>query len=307
MLTLPAGSATPTVETRYEFAQVHLGLPVRLTLYAADEPRARNAATTAFSRIAALEQIFSDYRPDSEVSRLSTKHDEYVRVTDELFVVLSRSVEIARSTNGAFDPTVGPLVTLWREARRTGRLPERTVIENARTRVGWTLLDLNVADRSVRLRKSGMRLDLGGIAKGYILQAAVLALREQRITRALVEAGGDVVAGDAPPGRRGWHLDLPGGIAINAAFAERAAPLSNAALATSGPTFQFVEIDGVRYSHVIDPRQGLGVTLDRVARVIARDAATADALATALGVLGADAVPDIMTRFPGVMAAISDK
>ena len=307
MLTLPAGSATPAVETRYEFAQVHLGMPVRLTLYAPDEPRARDAAAAAFSRIAALEQIFSDYRPDSEVSRLSTKHDEYVRVTDELFAVLSRSLEIARSTNGAFDPTVGPLVTLWRDARRTGRWPDRTVLEEARTRVGWTLMDLNAADRSVRLRTPGMRLDLGGIAKGYILQAAVLTLSARRINRALVEAGGDIVAGDAPPGRAGWHIDLPGGAGINAAFAERAAQLSNAALATSGPTFQFVEIDGVRYSHVIDPRQGLGVTHDRVARVIARDAATADALATALGVLGPDAVPDIMTRFPGVMAAISNK
>lgn len=302
-----AAAATPGVETRYAFAQVHLGMPVRLTLYAADEPRAREAAAVAFRRIAELEHIFSDFRPDSEVSRLAARPGEDVPVSEELFVVLNRSLEIARSTNGAFDPTVGPLVMLWREARHTDRLPERSVIDAARTRVGWTLMDLNAADRSVRLRKPGMRLDLGGIAKGYILQEAVLTMSERRITRVLVEAGGDIVAGDAPPGRAGWRVDLPAGAGIDAAFIERAAQLSNAALATSGPTFQSVEIDGIRYSHVIDPRQGLGVTHDRVARVIARDAATADALATALGVAGLDAMPDIMTRFPGVMAAISNK
>jgi thiamine biosynthesis lipoprotein len=300
-------AATAPVDARYEFSQVHMGVPVRLTLYAPDESRARAAAAAAFSTIGALEDIFSDYRPDSEVSRIARRHDEDVPVSGELFAVLSRSLDIARSTNGAFDPTVGPLVALWREARRTGRLPERSAMEAARGRVGWTLIDLHPTDRTVRLRKPGMRLDLGGIAKGYILQAAVLALADHQIPRALIEAGGDIVAGDPPPGRNGWRVDLPADAGIDPAFMHRAAHLSNAALASSGPTFQFVEIGKIRYSHVIDPRQGLGVTDERVVRVIARDAATADALATALSVTGPDAIPDIMARFPGVFVVISKR
>ena len=128
-----------------------------------------------------------------------------------------------------------------------------------------------------------MRLDLGGIAKGYILQQALGAMVPLGVTQALVEAGGDIVVGDAPPGRDGWRIDVAGSDAV---FAARAARLTNAALATSGPTAQFVEIDGVRYSHVVDPRTGMGLTNGVTARVIARDGATADALATALTVAG---------------------
>jgi thiamine biosynthesis lipoprotein len=128
-----------------------------------------------------------------------------------------------------------------------------------------------------------MRLDLGAIAKGFILQDALRTLRERGLRSALLEAGGDIVVGDAPPGRDGWLIDAPG---ADPAFAARAAALVNAALATSGPAAQSVQLDGVRYSHVIDPRSGLGLTNGITARVIARDAATADALATAYSVLG---------------------
>jgi thiamine biosynthesis lipoprotein len=305
LLVLASGAAR--VDPRYEFTQVHMGMPVRLVLHAPDESQARHAAATAFARIAALEQVFSDYRPDSEVSRLAARHGEPVVVSRELFDVLDRAIEIARLTGGAFDPTVGPLVVLWREARRSGRLPDHASLQAARANVGWQWVELDRRDRTVRLRRAGMRLDLGGIAKGYILQAAVRTLAARGITRVLLEAGGDIVAGDPPPGRKGWSIELPDDEAIDPTFTNRATNLSNAAVATSGATFQFIEIDGIRYSHVIDPRQGFGVTHDRVARVIAPDAATADALATALTIAGPDAVPEIMTRFPGVIAAVSER
>ena len=143
-----------------------------------------------------------------------------------------------------------------------------------------------------------MRLDLGGIAKGYILQEA-LADRCGRlgVTRALAESGGDIVVGDAPPGRNGWTIDVPG---ADLAFRERASRLTNSALSTSGATMQFVEIDGVRYSHVIDPRTGIAVTNHTVAHVIAEDAATADALSTALAVVGHQGSKALIERFPGV-------
>jgi hypothetical protein len=158
------------------------------------------------------------------------------------------------------------------------------------------------AARTGRLGKAGMKLDLGGIAKGYILQQALGALRMAGLGRALVEAGGDVVVGSGPPGLAGWRIAAPG---AGEAFRQRASQLTNAALATSGAAEQFVEIDGVRYSHVVDPRTGLGLTSQVTARVIARDAATADALATALTVLGPDGVAAIQEKYSDVLISLS--
>jgi thiamine biosynthesis lipoprotein len=145
-----------------------------------------------------------------------------------------------------------------------------------------------------------MRLDLGGIAKGFILDEARAAARRTGVTRVLVEAGGDIVAGDAPPGLGGWTVDVPG---VTGVLAGRAAAFANGALATSGPTVQFVEIDGVRYSHVVDPATGYGLTRQAVVHVMAPDGATADALATAIGVLGLDCAGRTLRRFPGAIAA----
>ena len=268
-----------------------MGMPVRIRLYSSSEAAAGTAAAAAFARVAALDQMMSDYRPDSELRRLDSS---WSPVSRELFAVIERAIEIADATGGAFDPTVGPLVSLWREARRSHRLPDASAIDMAKTLVGWRLVQLDAARPAVRLAREGVHLDLGGIAKGYIIQQALQAMIPFGVTRALVEAGGDIVVGDAPPGRNGWSVDVTGS---DAEFVARAARLTNAALATSGPTAQFVEIDGVRYSHVVDPRTGLGLTNQVTARVIAADGATADALATALTV-APDTLSRIRRQFP---------
>ena len=262
-----------------------MGLPVRIRLYAPTDEAAKTTATAAFARVAVLDRMMSDYRPDSELRRLGTT---WSPVSPELFAVLARAAEIARATGGAFDPTVGPMVALWREARQSRRMPDGMELDAAKRLVGWQLVQLDGPRHAVRLARPGMRLDLGGIAKGYILQQALATMASLGVTRALVEAGGDIVVGDAPPGRDGWSIDVTGS---EAEFVARAARLTNAALATSGPSAQFVEIDGVRYSHVVDPRTGLGLTNQLTARVIVADGATADALATALTV-----APDTLSR-----------
>ena len=285
--------------TRFEFSQVHMGMPVRIVLYAADAGAAERSAREAFARVAALDAMLSDYRADSELNRLSATSGVWMPVSADLFAVLTRALEIAEASGGAFDPTVGPLTSLWKEARRTRRLPGATELADARARVGWRYLKLDAATRSARLDRADMRLDLGGIAKGYILQEALLALAAQGTPRALVEAGGDIVVGAAPPGQPGWRIEVPH---ADASFVARAAALTRAALSTSGATVQFVEINGVRYSHVIDPRTGLGVTHDLVVSVIATDAATADGLATAINVLGKDGAAKLLAAFPGATA-----
>ena len=299
--TLGAQQQQPAL-VRREFAELHMGVSARVVLYAPDDTTARAAARAAFARMAALEDVMSDYRPASELRRLE-RHPAgaWVPVSAELYAVLARALEVARASGGAFDPTVGPLVALWREARRGRRLPDRAALDSARALVGWERLSLDSARRAVRLGRAGMRLDLGGIAKGYILQAALDALRERGVTRALLEAGGDIVAGDAPPGQPGWRVSAP---SAHGAVAERAARLANAAIATSGPAEQFVELAGVRYSHVVDPRTGLGLTNGATATVVAPDGATADALATALTALDAGRRGALLARFPAVMASV---
>jgi thiamine biosynthesis lipoprotein len=283
-----------------EYTQIHMGLPVRVIIYAQEEA-ARRAASAAFERIAALDRMMSDYRPDSELRRLELAPDAWVRVSDELFRTIDRALAIARASDGAFDPSVGPLVALWRNARKTRVPPDRKALDEARARTGWQQIQIDSSRRAVRIR-AGVRLDLGGIAKGYILQEGLQALRSRGVRRALLEAGGDIVVGDAPPGRPGWHVDTPG---ADSSFAARASRLTNAAIATSGPTAQFLEIDGVRYSHVVDPRTGLGLTNQLLARVIATDAATADGVATALTVLGEEGVARLRARFPGIVVSLS--
>ncbi len=283
-------------DVRRQYAELHMGVAVRIVLYARDDAIARRAARAAYARMAELEDVMSDYRPASEVRRLTERAGAAVRVSDDLFAVLARAVDLWRSSDGAFDVTVGPFVELWRAARRTGRLPPRAALDSAARRVGSDKVHLDSVSRTVRLDVPGMRIDLGGIAKGYILDRALDVLRAQGVTRALLEAGGDIVLGDAPPGRPGWRIAMPQG--------EGDTVLANRAVSTSGDTEQFVIIGGVRYSHVIDPRTGMGSTSRREAIVVAPDGVTADGLATALTLLDDECGARLLRSFPRATARV---
>lgn len=277
-----------------------MGVPVRIVLYSSSDNQARDAAGAAFSRIARLEDKMSDYRPRSEVRMLSLHPGDWQPVSRDLLRVLARAQEVSRWSGGAFDVTVGPLVQLWRASRRTGRLPDPDVLSRARARTGAALLDVDTVRAMVRLWVRGMQLDLGGIAKGYILQEAMAVLRSRGVSSAMIEAGGDIVAGDAPPGQPGWSVYVAG---TDTVMLRRARALTNVAVATSGGSEQFVEIEGIRYSHVIDPRTGLGVTGSHLVTVIAVDGALADAAATALSVLGPDRSSWFRDRFPDTLVS----
>lgn len=281
----PPQSTTP--EQRHEFTRPQMGVPFRIVLYAREPAAARAAAEAAFARIAELNDLLSDYDPDSELSRLSRSSDEgrAVPVGPDLWRVLVRAQALAARSEGAFDVTVGPVVNLWRKARRERKLPFPASLEEARARVGHDKLVLDPARRTARLRVAGMRLDLGGIAKGYAVDEALAVLRARGIRRALVSGGGDLAVSAPPPGQRAWRIELAPPELTNAPPAEFVW-LKHAALATSGDTFQRLEIDGRRYSHIVDPRTGLGLTDHSLVTVIARDCLTADSLATAVSVLG---------------------
>ena len=183
--------------------------------------------------------------------------------------------------------TVGPLVKLWRRARRTKSLPGAEALAEAKTLVGHELLTLNDEYRTVKLSKPGMRIDLGGIAMGYAVDEARIVLGRHGQSRVMIDASGDVLVGDPPPGKTGWTIGIAALTAPNGP-PTRFVELVNAAITTSGDAFQYVEIEGVRYSHIVDPKTGLGLTGRMAVTVIAQDCMTADSLATAICVLGSE-------------------
>lgn len=293
----------PTLQ-RHEFSQVEMAVPVRIILYAPDAPTATRVAKAAFARIHALNAVFSDYDPNSELNRLcrATAEGEPVPVSDDLWRVLARAADLSQRSDGAFDVTVGPVVRLWRRARRQQRLPSPERLTPARRLVGHRLVRLDPQNRTATLLKHGMQLDLGGIAKGYAVDAALAVLKKSGINRALVDAGGDMALGDPPPGKSGWRI----GIARLTADGPptRILSLASTAVATSGDTWQFVQIGGRRYSHIVDPRTGLGLTDHSSVTVVTPDATTADALASAVSVLGPEKGLKLVEDTPGAAALI---
>lgn len=270
---------------RFEFSLPRMGTRARIVLYAGDKAQAQRAATAAFDRIEELEEILSDYREESELNRITREAvNRPQSVSSELFFVLEQAQKNSHLSGGAFDITIGPVVRLWREARRTRKLPPDSQLAQARALVDYRNVNLGNATRTVMLKRPGMQLDLGGIAKGYAADQGIEVLSARGIRNALIALGGDVRVNGAPPGARGWKVEIenPGAAARKSLCSVM---LTGGAVSTSGDTQQFLEVGGVRYSHIIQPASGKGLNAAAGTTVMASDGITADALATALSVM----------------------
>jgi thiamine biosynthesis lipoprotein len=296
-----AGASEPRLE-RYEQIQPHMGTQFAIALYAPDEATAKQAFDAAFARIGALDDCMSDYDVTSELSRLgqASPTEKPIPVSDDLWRVLSASQTLSERTRGAFDVTVGPLTQLWRRSRRQKELPAPERLQAARAAVGYQHLRLRQDAQSVELLRPGMRLDLGAIAKGYACDEALKAMAAKGVTRAIVNGGGGLAVSAAPPGEQGWKV----GVAPLEPEAEpsRVLLLENAGVATSGDAWQYVEIDGVRYSHIIDSKTGLGLTERSSVTVVAPTGILADGLATSVSVLGREAGLRLIEETPHAAA-----
>jgi len=247
----------------------------------------QKAAKKAFEEAHRLNKIFSDYLAHSETSALSAasfseRNDEYIKVSDELLKVLKFSWQLSNETAGDFDVTIGPASRLWRVARFRKTLPDPVKIKNALSRIGFHKILFHPSENKVRLDHKGMLLDFGGIAKGFAGDQMLTFLNDFGLNRCLIDAGGDIIIGQAPKGKSGWrvkiggekHPELPSLI------------LSNCAVATSGDTEQFVMIGDKTYSHIINPHTGTGLNTRAQVTVIANDGMIADSLASAALVSG---------------------
>jgi thiamine biosynthesis lipoprotein len=302
-----AQPASPAAEQRHEFHEQLMGMSFRIVVYSADPDTANRASRRAFERIQQLNDILSDYQEDSELSLLgkTSGSGTEVPLSDDLDRVLRAAVDLAGQTNGAFDPTVGPLTRLWRRTRRSRQLPPPDVLAKARERVGYRHLRLG-ADRPIaELKVAGMQLDLGGIAVGYAIDRAMETLAAEGIGSALIDGSGDILVSDPPPGSEGWRIGV-------APLESEAPPsqyllLKRAAVTTSGDAFQHVDIGGNRYSHIVDPQTGLGLTSQISATVIAPDCTQADSLATAVCVLGQKAGFELIAKTPKAAALVMQR
>jgi len=281
-------AANPPLK-RFQFSLPRMGTMFNIELYAASSGQASKAADAAFDRAEELEQIMSDYRADSELMRLSREGVAApMPVSSDLYDVLQKSLWTSQLSGGLFDVSVGPLSGVWRAARKNGRLPDAAEIERAKALVDYRNIELDPAHHTAWLKRAGMRLDLGAIGKGYAADQMLAVLQAQGIKQAMVEAGGEVVVGEPPPGKSGWT------IGVDTADSETAgAPCSlllhNAAVSTSGDEHQYLDANGHRYSHVINPKTGWALEGESSTTVIARDSTTADSLGTAFSLMS---VPD---------------
>ena len=270
--------------SRFSYVERQMGVDFRIVAYAKNQQKADRAARSAFDRIAALNKICSDYDAESELRQLGAAEKVGIPqpISDDLLHVLQLARDLGAETNGAFDVSVGPMILLWRQARGRHQLPVDRKLQIVKSRVGSQQWHLDSESQRVTTHVQGMKFDLGAIAKGYAADEALAVLAQAGITNALVDGGGDVALGKPPPGTTAWRVRIEGGSGPMDLL------LHNCGVATSGDTEQFVEIDGQRYSHIVDPRTGIGMTNRALVTTIAKSAALADAAASAITVMGAE-------------------
>ena len=255
-------------QNRYEFTHPQMGTLFRIVMYAPDSTHALKASQKAFLRLDTLNLILSDYREDSEINTLcrTSGTGEYVKVSNDLWIITRESIKAARLTEGYFDITIGPMTQLWRRMKRQQQLPSDKLIEEARSKVGIENIVMNKQSRSIMLKKKGMRIDFGGIGKGYAEDKMMETLKKEGITSAMIEAGGNIVVSAAPPKEKGWKIII----------SNKDYYLKNCGISTSGDMFQFVEIEGKKYSHILDPKTGIGTTESKQITVITKDGTSSE-------------------------------
>jgi thiamine biosynthesis lipoprotein ApbE len=300
---LMAGAATCLVTALYFFAgrakqveadsghRLVMGTFARVVAIATDSKIADKAIEAALAEIESVDKLMSDYKSDSEISQVNREgFARAVKVSRPTYEVLQRSIEFSKLTGGAFDITVGPLVDLWRSAKKKSAIPTEEELAAAKAKVGFEKLILDDEQRTVRFAVEGMRLDLGAIGKGYAVDKAIEAAQRAGALGAMVDLGGHIRCfGKPPKGKTKWSIGLQNpNVNKNTDESDLllVLKLDNAAVATSGDYQQFVLIEGKRYSHIINRRTGAGAEGLSSVTIIADNATDADALATAVSVMG---------------------
>ena len=299
LLLLISGFSTHAQRQKYSFTQPKMGSPFNIVAYAEDSTALEKAVQKAYNFVDTLNAIFSDYSETSEISVLAKtyKIHEWVSISPQLWTVLKISQAAALESDGAFDVSVGNIVKLWRKVRKEKRKPQAESLKIALSKTGFQHFEIEGKIPKIRFFTEGVLLDFGGIVKGYAAQEVVGILTEAGFTSCFADAGGDLAFGNKPPDKAHWSIGVTLPNSENHLF-ERLLLLENRAIATSGDMYNFTEIGSVRYSHIVNPKTGMGVTHQRNVTIIAKDGATADWLATACSVLTPKKALKLVKHYP---------
>jgi len=270
---------------RFQFLQNKMGSPFGIILYCSDSAQAAKLSSQCFALVDSLNNIFSDYSSLSEVGKLaSLQSNQEENISDELFQMILASKQAWIKSSKTFDVTIGAITQLWRKAKNEKRFPSPTEIVKAQQSTGFSNLIINEKTRTISFKIRGISFDFGGIVPGYAAQKVIEFLKSQNVTMALADASGDIVVSDAPPGKSGWTVGINVPESENDLW-DRKLQLKNCAVSTSGDVYRYTIHNGTKYSHIIDPRTGYGVTSQRNVTVIAKEGGSADWLATACSIL----------------------
>jgi len=282
----PARADQPAPETRVVHTGKAMGTVVQITFWTDDEAGAARGAKAVLDEFDRLDRMMTTWLPDSEISRINAGAGvSAVKVSDETLAVIERALDVSRRSKGIFDITVGAFKGLWKfDQDMDGTLPDPAEVQRRLALVGWRDVLVDHKRHTVKLRRKGMAITLGGIAKGYAVDRAVHILHQLGFTDFILQAGGDMyVAGKK--GDKPWIVGIrdPRGPA-DQSFA--LAPIEDHAFSTSGDYERGFVKDGVRYHHILDPRTGQPAHATRSVTILARDAFTADAWSKVLFILG---------------------
>ncbi len=249
--------ATSPSLIRVEGAAGAMGTGFSIVAYGTDRARLQSAVAQGLEEARRLDEMLSNYKPDSEWSRMNREAaDRPVPVSVELFQLLSACIEFSRASDGTFDISVGPLMKLWGFYKGSGHLPHRAEVRGALSLVGYQNILLDASSRRVRFAKKGVELDPGGIGKGYAVDRIAQILKDNGVEHALVSGGGSsIYAIGAPPDEKGWKVEIKNpkdpSKPVETVF------LKDESMSTSGSYEKFFRAEGKLYSHIMDPRTGL--------------------------------------------------
>jgi FAD:protein FMN transferase len=271
---------------RYSFSEQKMGSDFTIIFYHNDSTIATNISRNAFQIVDTLNNSFSDYRVDSEISMLAKNatNNKWIPVSTQLFDILKISKRAWQLSDGAFDVTIGQLTKLWRKSKKVKILSNKNILEKALKTKCMPFIAFNDKAKSIKLLKKGTEFDLGGIGKGYAAQKVFEYLKSENIQSALVDAAGNMAIGNSPPDKLGWKVGLQLPNELNTVLPEMMT-IENMAISTSGDVYKNIEIGNKRYSHILNPKTGLGLTNQKQVTIICKNATTADWLSTSCCIL----------------------
>lgn len=282
-----------------------MGTIVEITVAFDDEKRANEAIDAGFKEIKRLEQLMSTYIPDSNLSRINDSAGvSPVKADREVLYLIKKGIELGDLTNGAFNIAVGPLVKLWGIPDKREFIPSKKEIEQLLPITDYHNIKIDEEKGEVFLKKKGMRIDLGGIAKGYAADRAITVLKEKGIDNTIVAVAGDVKAIGKRPDGKAWHIGVKHPREKEKLLGT--VDISDMAVSTSGDYERFFIKDGILYHHIFDPRTGEPARKSQSATVVAGEGIVSDALSTGVFVLGPEMGMELIERMPDVEGIIVD-